>query len=60
MALYNRIVKLGAYDLGYFELLGEAGLARFNDDLDACVQEAYLALEEMCLRYDSGGLAYAA
>ncbi|MBQ3277082.1 MAG: hypothetical protein IJH47_08540 [Oscillospiraceae bacterium] len=53
MELYNDLVSRGAYDQGYCELLRSVGLVSFTDDLDACLKEAYAALEEMCLRYDS-------
>ena len=60
MEFYDRVVRLGGYDYRYFELMDETGLARFDEDLDACLKEAYLAFEEMCLAYDYGGMAAAA
>ena len=52
--LYNDLVSVGAYDVGYFELMDRAGLRRFNEDLDGCLREAYEKLEELCLDYERG------
>ena len=41
-----------------FLYVREMGLAVFSDDgVKACLGEAYAAMEEMCLRYDSRAAA---
>lgn len=57
IALYNRMIGLGAFDLGYCQLMETLGLTLFTDDLDACLRDACGELEELCRAYDEGSLA---
>ena len=52
LKLYNTLVSIGAYDVGYFELMDRTGLRRFTDDLPGCLDEPCGRLEKLCLAYE--------
>lgn len=54
IALYNDIVAIGAYTVGYGELLQQVGLVHFLDDPEACISQPLEALRELCRQYEEG------
>ena len=57
LALYDDIVHIGAYDMGYCELLRSVGMQVFTDDPAGCFSEAVDRLKELCLEYEYAAAA---
>ena len=54
LRLYNDLVRIGAYDKPYEEVLREVGLKLFTEDLDGCVAYAFNELSSLCEEYETG------